>query len=186
MTGQPFMRNFNRPGAWSRPLSDYVDPCVAPALAKYGFGQADLITCWADIVGERVASYSEPIRLQWGRRSAGGGLDRGPASGNGPLSGSGPQPATLILRVEGGGALELQHMEGTVIERINRHLGWRCVGKLAFRQAPLVGRAEPRRRPQAPGAAAVLSARSAAAEIEDPRLRDALVRLGARVLDRGR
>ena len=192
MTGQPFMRNFNRPGAWSRPLSDFVDPCVAPALARYGFGQADLITCWADIVGERVASYSEPIRLQWGRRSAGGGSDRGAASGSeaqpasGPLSASGPQPATLILRVEGGGALELQHMGATVIERINRHLGWRCVGKLAFRQAPLVGRAEPKRRPPAPGAAAVLSARSVAADIEDPRLRDALVRLGARVLDRSR
>lgn len=168
------MRNFQRPGAWSRPLSDFVDPCVAPALAKYGFGQADLITCWADIVGERVASYSEPIRLQWGRRNAG------------EASGRGPQPATLILRVEGGGALELQHMEATVIERINRHLGWRCVGKLAFRQAPLVGRPEPKRRTQEPAPAAVQSARSAASRVEDPRLRDALVRLGSRVLDRGR
>ena len=167
------MRNVQRAGPWSRPLSDFVDPCVAPALAKYGFGQADLITCWTDIVGERVASYSEPVRLQWGRRTA------SEAPG-------GPQPATLVLRVEGGGALELQHIGATVIERINRHLGWRCVGKLAFRQAPLVGRAEPKRRRPAPAPAAVRSAQAAASSVEDTRLRDALVRLGSRVLDRGR
>ena len=168
------MRNAGRPPKGSRPLADYVDPCVAPALAKYGFGQADLITCWPDIVGERIASYSEPIRLQWGRRSPG------------QAKAAGPQPATLILRVEGGGALELQHMTEAVIERINTHLGWRCVGKLALRQGPLAGRPEPRRRARAPAPAAVEIARLATAGIEADPLRDALVRLGSRVLDPGR
>lgn len=164
------MRNINGKNAWSRPLADLVEPCISSVLARYGFGEADIITCWPDIVGERVASYSEPIRLQWNRRGAG----REP--------GGERQPATLILRVEGGGALELQHMSATVIERINTHLGWRCVGRLALRQAPLLGRAGPKARPAPPGHAAVEHARAATEGIAEDGLREALVKLGARAL----
>ena len=165
------MRNVNRRAKESRPLADFVDPCVAPALAKFGFGEADIVTCWPDIVGERIASYAEPIRLQWGRRIPGQEAD------------AQQKRATLIVRVEGGGALELQHMAATLIERINRHLGWACVGKLALRQAPLVGRREPKRALRPPAEAAITTARSATTTIGDERLRAALVRLGARVLD---
>ena len=163
------MRNINGKNAWSRPLADLVEPCISPVLARYGFGQADVITCWPDIVGERVASYSEPIRLQWPRRPR-------------PGPDGGREPATLILRVEGGGALELQHMAAAIIERVNTHLGWRCVGRLAFRQAPLLGRAGPKPRPAPPAPAAVAEARAATRGIAEEGLREALVRLGARAL----
>lgn len=167
------MRNINGKKAWSRPLADVVEPCIGPALARYGFGQADIVTCWPDIVGERVASYAEPIRLQWTRR----GARSGPEGAR--------EPATLILRVDGGGALELQHMAAVVIERINTHLGWRCVGRLAFRQGPLPGRAGPGARPVPPDPGAIEEARAATAGIAEDGLREALVRLGARTLRRG-
>lgn len=159
------MRNPGKPAGWSRPLADFVDPCVAPVLEKQGFGTQDLVTVWTDIVGERIASYAEPIRLKWprGRRSP-------------------DVAATLLLRVEGGGALELQHMQTAVLERINAHLGWRCVGRLAMQQAPLLGRPRRRTAPPAPADGAVASAAAATAGIEDAGLRDALVRLGARVV----
>ena len=164
------MRNFNAKSAWSRPLADLVDGCIGPALARQGFAQTDLVTIWPDIVGERVAAYAEPIKLQWPRGTA-----RADAAG-------GRVPATLVLRVEGGGALELQHMAATVIERINAHLGWRCVGKLAMRQGPLVGRRPCRPRPKPPSPAALDVARAATQGIADDALRGALTRLGARIV----
>ena len=167
------MRSSNNKNPWSRPLADLVEPCIGPVLARYGFGEADIITCWPDIVGERVASCSEPVRLQWSRR------------GSRLEPGGGREPATLILRVEGGGALELQHMAATVVERINTHLGWRCVGRLAFRQGPLQGRTGPKARPAPPDPGAVEQARAATGGIVEEGLREALVRLGARALKPG-
>ena len=48
-----------------------------------------------------------------------------------------PEPATLVLRVEGPVALEIQHLSGVIIERVNRFFGWRAVGRIQIRQAPL-------------------------------------------------
>ncbi len=166
------MRNINGKTSWSRPLADLVEPCIGPALARYGFGQADIVTCWAEIVGERVAAYSQPMRLKWPRRAS-----HTPADAP-------REPATLILRVEGGGALELQHMAGSVIERINAHLGWRCVGKLALRQAPLERREAGRRPPFVPHPGALAEARAGTRGIVDEPLREALVRLGSHALHR--
>ena len=60
-----------------------------------------------------------------------------------------PEPATLVLRVEGPVALEIQHLSGVIIEKVNRFFGWRAVGRIQIRQAPL--RAAGRKpRPRAP------------------------------------
>jgi hypothetical protein len=70
-----------------------------------------------------------------------------------------------------------------VMERINAHLGWRCVAKVAFRQGPLPETPQ-RRRIEPPSAEARAKAR-AMVHVEDEDLRNALVRLGARVIDEG-
>lgn len=151
---------------WSAPLGDFVAGAIDGALAKQGFGQADIILRWGEIVGPRLASLCEPIKLQ---RIARGAKQQ--------------EPATLLVRVEGPFALELQHMTAIVVERINAHLGWRCVGRIAMRQGPLEQRrAAPRQR--APSAEAVAAAALSAAPIDDAALRDAVARLGARVLTR--
>jgi hypothetical protein len=155
---------------WATPLGDFVAPLVEPVLAKQGFGEASLVASWPEIVGETIARGCRPIKLQWPPRPP----KRDPDS---PI-----EPATLVLRVAGGFALEAQHSAALIIERVNAHLGWRCVGKLAFRQGPI--EQEPgRRRAQAPSAEAVAKAHEAAAAIEGEELRDALARLGARVID---
>ncbi len=127
---------------------------------------------WDDIVGERLAANSRPIKLQWPPRPPGRGPDV-------PV-----QAATLLIRVEGGFALELQHMADQVLARINSHLGWRCVGRLAFRQGPIdrLDRAKAGRR--SPTAIAVAAAGAEVADISDEALRAALTRLGAHVLTR--
>ena len=111
--------------SWSRPLADIITPLINPVLAKQGFGQSDILLNWDDIVGERLAAVCEPIKMQWPARAPNRSPDAAAAT------------ATLIIRVETGFALELQHLADILVQRINGHLGWRCVGKIALRQGPL-------------------------------------------------
>ncbi len=151
------------------PLADLVSGAVDPVLAKQGFGQSSLILHWDDIVGERLAACSEPIKLQWSARP----VQSHPDS---PI-----EPATLVLRVTGGMAVEVQHMAQQLIERVNAHLGWRAVGRLALRQGPLTkSKKAPRIEP--PDAEAIAEAEKAAEGVTDEDLHKALVRLGARAL----
>ncbi len=157
---------------WSRPLADLVGPIIDPALARRGFGQSDIILCWDEIVGERLAATSQPVKLQWPPRPRGG-----------PVGDGGLAPAALVIRVETGFALELQHLSGIVIERVNAHLGWRCVDRLLLKQGPIERRpARPARKPPDP---VIMNAVEASMkEIADEALRKALTRLGACVLTR--
>ena len=157
---------------WSRPLAELVGPAIAPLLAKQGFGESEIILAWPDIAGPRYAPVSEPIRLQW--------PPQGPRRSPETLL----EPAVLHVRVDGGLAIELQHMQGVIVERINRHLGWRCVGRLALKQGPLERAAARRGAPPPPGAAAVADAEKITAGVSDQPLREALARLGAHVLDK--
>lgn len=154
---------------WSVPLADLVGEAIDPVLARQGFGEADILLHWEDIVGERIAANSRPIRLQWPPRPPGRQV------------GAMPQPATLVVRVEGGFGLELQHQSDQVLARVNAHLGWRCVGKLSFKQGP-IDRNPPVAKRAAPSAEAVAAAATRVREIEDDGLRSALGRLGAHVL----
>ena len=162
----PFKKN----QPWSRPLAELVGAAIDPVLAKQGFGESAVILNWEEIVGPRIARACEPMKLQW--------PPRGPKSTpDTPL-----QPATLMVRVEGPFAVELQHQAPLVIERINAHLGWRCVGRLALRQGPLERRMKAVRRVLPPDPAALAAAEEAAAGIGEDGLREALTRLGARAL----
>jgi hypothetical protein len=163
-----------------QPLADWVDGCIAPALARFGFGEVDIVSGWADIAGPRVAAFAEPVEIKWPRKGAASKMPRRDGAPAEP--GGARPPATLVVRVEGAFALELQHLAPLLIERINAHLGWRCIGKLALRQQPLAG--QPQRRVPAPppAPAALAAARDLTSGIEDQGLRDALVRLGARSL----
>ena len=152
---------------WSQPLADLVTPALKPAIARYGFNEADLLVFWPDIVGARLAARCEPLRLQWPRGTATAG-----------------EPATLIVRVEGAFAIELQHQGATVIERVNAHVGWRCVGKLALRQGPLGPPRPGRFAVPPPSEAARARAAARTTDIADEGLRAALTRLGSRVLQR--
>jgi len=71
-------------------------------------------------------------------------------------------------------------MSGMIVERVNRYLGWRAVGRLALRQAPLMRRRHKPERPKIDEvAAAAIAARMTG--IADPGLRAALGRLGAAI-----
>jgi hypothetical protein len=145
---------------------------IAEALAARGLGETSLIADWVAIVGDTLACHARPIELKWPPRAA----KRDPDTPT--------VPATLVLRVEGAFALDAQHNAQVIVDRVNAHLGWRCVDKIAFRQGPLPPLKEKDRAAPAPSDAAEAAAQVAASRIEDDGLRDAVARLGARAIDR--
>jgi hypothetical protein len=147
----------------TRSLSELASGFLAETFKRQGFASTELVTRWPDIVGAEIAAHAEPLKLQWQRTH----------------DGEPSEPATLVLRVEGPAAIEIQHQSNIILERINRFFGWQAVGRLALRQAPLKhrGKATP---PRADPAAAERVA-ATLTEVGDDSLRMALGRLGAAV-----
>jgi hypothetical protein len=154
----------NKPGkSYPRPLADLLHKTLKDAFAKQGFAASELVTRWAEIVGAEIAAHSEPEKIQWPR----------------PAGGQTPEPGILVLRVEGPTAIEIQHLSNVVLERVNRFFGWKAVGGLRLRQAPLGRKTRVPRPAPDPEAAARIAADLT--EIADDNLRDALARLGAAI-----
>src|SRR2546430_11093684 len=141
----------------AKPLSVLLSGVFSDAYAKQGFAARELVTRWADIAGREIAAHSEPLKIQWPR----------------PVAGQPQEPATLVLRVEGPMALEIQHVSDVILQRVNRFFGWSAVGKLAFRQAPL---SRPRRpmRPGPPDPKTVAEVAEGLGDIADAELESAL------------
>jgi hypothetical protein len=154
-----------KPGPISaKPLSVLLSDVFSDAYAKQGFAARELVTRWSEIAGPEIARHCEPLKIQWPR----------------PVEGQPQEPATLVLRVEGPAALEIQHASDTLLQRVNRFFGWSAVGRLALRQAPLSRRERPRPRPE-PDAESVAKVAETLSAIEDDELRAALARLGAAI-----
>lgn len=154
------------------PLADLVEGAIGPVLAAKGFAASDVVVGWPEIVGPRLASHCEPLRLRWPRRPAG------------VIDDAAAEPAILEVRVEGAFALELQHLAPVIVERVNTRYGWRCVGRIVLKQGP-VGRDRPLpRTPPPPDPASVAEAERVVGGVEDDALRKALVDLGAAILAR--
>jgi hypothetical protein len=146
----------------AKPLSVMLNDVFSDVYARQGFAARELVTRWADIAGPEIAAHAEPLKMQWPR----------------PVEGQPQEPATLVLRVEGPMALEIQHSSDVILQRVNRFFGWSAVGRLALRQAPLSRRPRPRRQ-LAPAPEAVAEVANTLSAIEDEDLRAALARLGA-------
>ncbi|HMJ45023.1 MAG TPA: DUF721 domain-containing protein, partial [Pseudolabrys sp.] len=91
-----------------------------------------------------------------------------------------PEPATLVLRVEGPAALEIQHLSSVILERVNRFFGWQAIGRIQLRQAPLRRREKPAP-PPPPDPAIAARIAEGMPEVVDEDLRQALGRLGAAI-----
>jgi hypothetical protein len=154
----------NKPAKrYARPLSDLAGACLSETFRRQGFASAEIVTRWAEIAGPDIAAHAEPLKIQWPR----GESDAG-------------STATLVLRVEGPVAIEIQHQSGVILERVNRFFGWPAVGRLALRQAPLARRTgKAARQPPNPAETAAIAARLP--ETMDGDLRQALARLGAAI-----
>ena len=164
-----------RPGSLFgvKSVGSFVPGLTRKAFEKYGFSAATLITDWEAIVGRELAATTAPERLKWPRRPQG----TDDSSENGDASAGGRSGATLVLRVDGGRSLDIQHGAAQLIERINAYFGYAAVRELRIVQAPV----EPPRQHR-PAPAPTLPPRAQeVAHVADPSLREALARLGAGV-----
>jgi hypothetical protein len=155
----------NKPSrSFPRPLSDFSVAALSDTLKLQGFASAEILARWAAIAGPEIAAHSEPIKIAWSRRG-----DEETA-----------EPATLVLRVEGPAAIEIQHLSAVILERVNRFFGWQAIGRIALRQAPLRRREKPAA-PSPPDPAVAARIAESLPAIEDEDLRQALARLGAAI-----
>ncbi|MBC7801261.1 MAG: DUF721 domain-containing protein [Gemmatimonadaceae bacterium] len=108
-----------------RPIGALVPVVTRTAFRKRAPGAAQVMADWAQIVGPALSAVTTPRRLSAG---------------------------TLTLACAGPVALELQHLSGELLARVNGHLGRTVVERLRFVQDPAVQAprvAAPARRPAA-------------------------------------
>ena len=107
-----------------RPIGALLPAITRPAFKTRAPAAAQVMADWPAIVGPALAAVTAPRRISGG---------------------------TLTLACAGPVALELQHLSGPLIERINAHLGRILIERLRFVQEPLSpARPTPRRSPAAP------------------------------------
>ncbi len=100
-------------------LGSIASKFASPILGKKGFVETDIITKWESIVGETLAEKVVPVRIAFSR----GKKDNG----------------TLHVEVEAGGvALELQHKEKYIIEKINSFFGYSAIAKISMKQCQFI------------------------------------------------
>ncbi len=122
--------SFSRKRAsYAKAVGSFVPGLTRKSFEKYGFSTATLLTDWIIIAGRDLASFTLPERLKWPRNVE--------AFEDVTDDARGRPGATLVLRVDGPRAIEVQYQTGQIIERINAHFGYRAVSELRFIQAPL-------------------------------------------------
>lgn len=148
-----------RRGGGLRRIPELLGRILDPAARRRGLAEAKLLTEWPTIAGERLATRCQPVRLA-------GAPNHG--------------PGILHLHVGGAAALELQHSEPQIVERINGFFGYPAVARLRLIQAPpAVAARRPAAAPSRPLAEADAAAVVAAVQgVGDPALRAALEALG--------
>jgi hypothetical protein len=137
---------------------------TSPIRRKRGFFEASVFSDWTAIVGPDLGDQCVPLRLVRGPEGEGG---------------------TLHVRVTGPLALELQHLEPQVIERINGFYGFRAIARLRMHQGPI---APPVRKPvpvmPRASEADIATLEQQLSNVTDPDLRRALRELGESIMAR--
>jgi hypothetical protein len=129
---------------------------------SHGGSLARLKAEWSAIAGPDLARISEPEAL---------------------LSARGRSGKALRLRVPGAAALEVQHRSGQLVERVNAYFGHKVIDDIRLVQGRISARSTPAPIP-APDPKIAAEMEQRAASVQDPELRAALARLGARIASR--
>ena len=147
-------------GKGPRALGALLPKIAEPAVRKRGVTAVGLGTRRDETVGAALAADCSPERISFPQ---GARMD-----------------GTLNIVASGSMALELQHMEPVLVERLNNFCGFRAVARIAIKQASHRVRKRAVARPALPPLDAAKSAmiESRTGKIADENLRNALNRLG--------
>ncbi|MBN9086653.1 MAG: DUF721 domain-containing protein [Reyranella sp.] len=147
-----------------RAIGGLAQRLTSGLTGKGGKGRSSVMRLrvdWRAIVGDELARVTQPDALLAGRGAA----------------------KLLRLKVESAMALEIQHRGEQIVERVNAYFGHRMVDEIRLVQGTLAHKPVPPVLPK-PDPRTLQQIESRAAEVQDPELRAALVRLGARVATR--
>lgn len=152
--------------AGPRPLSRIAPDVAAKALGKRGLAYGPLLTEWADIVGPHLAARAIPDKLAFPRGSK--------------------ENAVLHIRAAAAFALEVQHLEPMIIDKINGYFGYAAVARLKLVPGapPAVAKKPPP--PRRLTAEEENRLAVATSSVEDAELRAVLERFGRAVMGRRR
>ncbi|HEY6983727.1 MAG TPA: DciA family protein [Reyranella sp.] len=150
-------------------LAQQLATGLAPKGSKGGAGRHGvplmrLKAEWPAIVGAEIARVSRPEALLAGR-------------GARLAQGSGKK---LRLRVAGSASVEIQHMTGRLVERVNAYFGYRFIDGVRLVQGGIVA-SPPASALPAPDPETARRMAERASAVKDPDLKAALMRLGARI-----
>lgn len=110
-------KNNNR-GSAPKTLASQVGKLIKPIFGERGFTDSAIVNDWQEIAGEYLAKHCAPEKIHYshGKKSKG----------------------TLHLRIDNGGlAIQLQHLQSVLIERINTYFGFGAVACIRITQGPL-------------------------------------------------
>ncbi len=167
-SGQP---GRSRPAASFKAVGVLVPKLVRESCRRRGFVNVDIVLRWREIVGDRLARETWPLRIEWPRRQE---AVLRPDGTEAP----GRHRTRLVVGATPARALDVEYAKGAIIERVNGYLGYRAATELAA--APDYAMAPDAPRPAAPKAAATAPEAGA-----DP-LSAALARLGRSLAGRCR
>jgi hypothetical protein len=164
--------------SWAGPraIGSYVARLLDPVARARGFAATAIFSEWPAVVGAELARFTMPDKVLWPRRHE----DRTETRGQSAWRVEG---ATLVLRVDGPRAIELQHRSEQILERVNAYFGYRAIGQLRFLQAPMARAVTPTPAAFLPVDETVLPRPSVFA---DKDLAQALMRLGTGVRNKDR
>lgn len=96
-------------------LSKTIAPLTKRLFGKKGFVEVDILSNWDKIVGEELADYSFPQKIDFKREQKNNGI--------------------LHLQVPSGAfALEIQHRERFILEKVNAYFGYNAVSGIKIIQ----------------------------------------------------
>ena len=147
-----------------RAIGASIEKIVKPVFGRRGFGEAAIITDWAVIVGPALAAHTFPKQISY----PGGSWSNG----------------TLLLGIDSSAmALELQHLEPQLREKVNTYFGYSAIARIKMLQGPVPKvekEAKVRNRDLSQEERECLSQRLQL--VSDPQLKAALSALGSSVI----
>ena len=147
-------------------LGKSISKLIQESFSKRGFADGEILHRWPTIIGKMLAKASHPEKIIYTKgRNADG---------------------TLQLRVGNSGlALDIQHMEPMILDRINAYFGYRAISRIKIIQAPLPPQKErPSYKPRVLTKVEKKSLNQQLSTVGDPKLKKALESLGESVTGR--
>jgi hypothetical protein len=151
-------------------ISEIANGVLDPVLARRAGINTTLLGMWDDIVGPEFAACTRPEKIKWPRRAS---------------QDDAFLPGTLTIACEGARALFLAHSQDQLIQRLNSVFGYPAVDRVKIVQKPMTHAtrrnvvndlSEPDKR----------RLDDMVSDIEDPKLREALSRLGKGVIGKAK